>query len=85
MFGRGLCKNDFLKSRRGATVDEWNAYWKGLNKSERKVCPARLPFSRILTCISYIDASNDGNSQSCHKHQKWDFPDFLFGKVGGHK
>ena len=41
MFGRGLCKNNFLKSHKGATVDEWQAYWKALNESERKVC---LPF-----------------------------------------
>ncbi|KAF8325708.1 hypothetical protein F5887DRAFT_1085311 [Amanita rubescens] len=38
---QGLCKNDFLKSRKGATVNEWEVYWKGLNKSERKIWEER--------------------------------------------
>ncbi|KIL62033.1 hypothetical protein M378DRAFT_166181 [Amanita muscaria Koide BX008] len=34
---QGLCKNAFLKSRGGATVDEWETYWNGLDESERKI------------------------------------------------
>ena len=49
MFVRGLCKNDFLKSCGGATVNEWSAYWKGLSKSERMVCHVHLSFSCILS------------------------------------